>query len=217
MLEREHFVYQRVELPYGLKTRGQDRSPTAQRIFPEDMSGASVLDIGCCYGSLLYEAKRRGATRLVGLEIDPERLRQAKLLRDALGADVELSDEDFFDVCRRESFDYVLMLNLIHHLPDAVGALRVAARAARRALLLEFVTPADPRFGRGRLPGLGRLLSRQPVIVVSNVAGQTLLFSQSAMTRVLTEHEALVDRIDYLTSPKRERGRMIAIAHAKQT
>ncbi len=213
LLASEQFRYQRIELPYGLHTKGQDRSVTAKLILPDDMTGASVLDIGCCYGYFLYEAAKRGATRLLGTEIDPDRLRQAKLLRDAQRANIALTDEDFFDICRRESFDYVLLLNVLHHLKEPVTALRLAAKAARRALILEFPTPADEKFRRNLLPGVSRLLERLPIIGVSSTAenDQTFLFTKSALERVLTDHERVASGIDFIRSPKREAHRLIAI------
>jgi SAM-dependent methyltransferase len=216
LLERERFRYQRIELPYGLATQGQDRTSTANVIFPADMSGASVLDIGCCYGFFLYEARKRGATKLVGTEIKPDRFRQANLLRDVLRADdVEFLDTDVFETGIPGSFDYILLLNVLHHLPEPVKALRAAVRAARRALILEFPTPGDKRF-RGGLPfGLGLLLERLPVIGVASpeATDQTFLFSRSALERVLTEHDSVVKRIDFVRSPKQEPHRLIAIVH----
>ncbi|MCE9595955.1 MAG: class I SAM-dependent methyltransferase [Planctomycetes bacterium] len=213
LLAHEKFVYQRMDLPHGLATRGEDRSATARAILPERMDGRAVLDVGCCYGFFLYEAQKRGATRLVGLEKNPERLRHARLLRDVYGATLELGDDDFQTVCEREAFDDVLLLNVLHHLKEPVAALRTLARAARKRLIVEFPTPADPKFARGLLPGVAAALTRLPIIGVSSLAenDQTFLFSKAALERVLTEHEPLFAKITFLPSPKKEKGRLIAI------
>jgi SAM-dependent methyltransferase len=213
LLAREKFVYQRMDLPYGLATRGEDRTATARVIFPERMDGRSVLDVGCCYGFFLYEAQKRGATRLVGLEKNPERLRHARILREIYGGTLELSDDDFEAVCAREEFDDVLLLNVLHHLKEPVAALRTLARAAKRHLIVEFPTPADPKFARGLLPGVAAALTRLPLIGVSSLSenDQTFLFSKAALERVLCEHEKLVSKITFLPSPKKEKGRLIAI------
>jgi SAM-dependent methyltransferase len=213
LIERERFVYQKMQLPHGLSTGGEDRAATADAIFEGRLDGASVLDVGCCYGFFLYRARELGATRLVGVEANPERLRQAKLLREVYGADLELTAEDFESVCARESFDVVLLLNVLHHLKEPVRALRTLARATRRRLIVEFPTPADPKFRRGLFPGVARAIASLPVIAVSSLEenDQTFLFTQSAFERVLTEHEKLFERIRFLPSPKREPGRMIAI------
>jgi tRNA (mo5U34)-methyltransferase len=38
--------------------------------FPDDLQGASVLDIGCNAGYYSIELKRRGAGRVVGVDVD---------------------------------------------------------------------------------------------------------------------------------------------------
>ena len=43
--------YQRIELPYGLATKGSDRTPSSDAILPDDLTGKSVLDIGCQIGA----------------------------------------------------------------------------------------------------------------------------------------------------------------------
>jgi SAM-dependent methyltransferase len=221
LLERENFRYQRMTLPHGLTTRGEDRTGTAEAIFGgEDLSGRSVLDIGCCYGFFLYEAQKRGATRALGLEVNPDRLRQARLLREVYGSRVEFSDRDFLEVCREESFDYVLMLNVIHHLVDPIEAIRVAARCARVKLVLEFPTLMDRRFRKRTarlLPGLSYLMNRLPVIGVSSLPenGQTFLFSREALRRVLMDHDRLVESVEFHSSPKRQRDRLLAICRAR--
>ena len=50
LLENESFGYQSVPLPFGLKTGGVDRSATAEIIFPRDLTGKTVIDLGCSYG-----------------------------------------------------------------------------------------------------------------------------------------------------------------------
>ncbi len=45
LLAAEDFKYQKISLPYGLTTGGQDRSATARAIFPDSLLGKSVLNI----------------------------------------------------------------------------------------------------------------------------------------------------------------------------
>ena len=45
---------------------------------PRDLSGRSVLDIGCNGGFYSIEMKRRGAARVVGIDSDPDYLAQAR-------------------------------------------------------------------------------------------------------------------------------------------
>src|SRR5918996_3048888 len=88
MLQENDFSYQNIELPYGLSTGGHDRSSTAKKIFPDDMTGKSVLDVGAKFGYFCFEALKRGAARVVGIDVDPGTVRKARMLADCLGVRV---------------------------------------------------------------------------------------------------------------------------------
>ena len=45
---------------------------------PADLSGASVLDIGCNGGFYSIELKKRGASRVLGVDVDDRYLEQAR-------------------------------------------------------------------------------------------------------------------------------------------
>src|SRR4051794_13944185 len=61
-----------------------------KHVVPNDLRGKTVLDIGCNGGFYSFEMKRRGASRVVGVDHDPLYLNQARFARDQLGLDVEL-------------------------------------------------------------------------------------------------------------------------------
>ncbi len=67
---------------------------------PDDLTGASVLDIGCNAGFYSLEMKRRGAGRVVGIDTDPHYLRQARFAAEQAGADIELRQMSVYDVGR---------------------------------------------------------------------------------------------------------------------
>src|SRR5258706_13311006 len=46
------------------------------KVLPQDMRGASVLDIGCNAGFYSIELKKRGAGRVLGVELDDRYLEQ---------------------------------------------------------------------------------------------------------------------------------------------
>ena len=78
LVDEGGFYYQNIDLPYGLSTGGTDRSPTARAIFPDDMTGKTVLDLGCKFGFFCFEALKRGAKRAVGVDVDPYSLERAR-------------------------------------------------------------------------------------------------------------------------------------------
>src|SRR6476661_1915043 len=48
------------------------------RAVPKDLTGKTVLDIGCNAGFYSIEMKRRGAARVLGVDFDEDYLRQAR-------------------------------------------------------------------------------------------------------------------------------------------
>ena len=123
LLRKEQFRYQRIELPYGLATSGQDRSSTAIRIFPDSLAGKSVLDLGCSSGYFCFEAAKRGAIRVLGIDVEPDVIRKNRLLADCLGLNVEFQVHDIEATLPDEQFDYVLCLNVLHHLVNPLSVL----------------------------------------------------------------------------------------------
>lgn len=91
---------------------------------PEDLTGRSVLDIGCNAGFYAMEMARRGAARVVGIDSDPRYLAQARLAADEAGIDLELHEMSVYDVARlRERFDLVIFMGVFYHLRHPLLAL----------------------------------------------------------------------------------------------
>ncbi len=57
-----------------------------QHAIPADLTGLSVLDIGCNGGFYAMEMKRRGAARVVGIDHDEDYLAQARFAASVLEA-----------------------------------------------------------------------------------------------------------------------------------
>lgn len=82
-------------------------------------AGETLLDVGCGSGTSLLEAKALGA-KAFGIEADPN----VKPIAGALGLDIHfgsLEDRPFSG----QSFDLVVMNQVIEHLPDPDQALRM--------------------------------------------------------------------------------------------
>src|SRR3954454_3872651 len=56
---------------------------------PTDLSGKTVLDIGCNGGFYSIEMKRRGAERVLGIDFDPTYLAQARFAADVSEVEIE--------------------------------------------------------------------------------------------------------------------------------
>lgn len=84
---------------------------------PADLSGKTVLDIGCNAGFYSIEMKKRGAERVVGIDSDKDYLAQARFAAEITGSDVEFKQLDVYDVGKLgEKFDLVLFLGVFYHL-----------------------------------------------------------------------------------------------------
>ena len=91
---------------------------------PSDLSGRSVLDIGCNGGFFAIAMKQRGAARVVGIDSDERYLAQARLAAEISGVDIELRHMTVYDVAAlRERFDVVLFMGVLYHLRHPLLAL----------------------------------------------------------------------------------------------
>ena len=106
---------------------------------PRDLSGKSVLDIGCNAGFYSMEMKRRGAARVVGIDSDDRYLAQARLAAEVNGfaADCEFRNLSVYDVGRLgERFDVVLFLGVLYHLRHPLLALDLIHDGVARELFV---------------------------------------------------------------------------------
>jgi tRNA (mo5U34)-methyltransferase len=111
-----------------------------KHVIPGDLSGQSVLDIGCNGGFYSFEMKRRGAARVLGVDHDPAYLAQARFAGERLGLEVEFTQADVYDidhVARGEKFGYVLFLGVLYHLRHPLYALEKVASVVGGRLLFQ--------------------------------------------------------------------------------
>jgi tRNA (mo5U34)-methyltransferase len=91
---------------------------------PRDLSGRSVLDVGCNGGFYSIEMKRRGAHRVLGIDWDEDYLAQARYASRVLGADIEFRQLSVYDIgSLGERFDLVLFMGVLYHLRHPLLAL----------------------------------------------------------------------------------------------
>jgi tRNA (mo5U34)-methyltransferase len=90
-----------------------------------NVHGKSVLDIGCNAGFYSIEMKRRGASRVLGIDSDDRYLAQARLASETLGYDgIEFAKVDVYDVgAIAERFDLVIFMGVLYHLRHPLLAL----------------------------------------------------------------------------------------------
>jgi tRNA (mo5U34)-methyltransferase len=140
VLERVPLWFHTFSLGNGAYTPGVARDHRYRVPFlPEDLSGASVLDVGTFDGFYAFLAESRGAERVVA--VDNEQYREwvrarwgveleggegFRAIGELLGSRVEYVRLDAFELGElEEEFDLVLCFGLLHRVENPLGLLRV--------------------------------------------------------------------------------------------
>ena len=104
---------------------------------PADLSGKSVLDIGCNAGFYSFEMKRRGASRVLGIDTDTGYLRQARFAARVQGFDVEFRQLPVWEIAQLgEKFDLVIFMGVLYHLRHPLLALDLIHEHVAKDLFL---------------------------------------------------------------------------------
>lgn len=91
---------------------------------PVDLTGKTVLDIGCNAGFYSLEMKRRGASRVLGIDTDEHYLRQARFAAEVENVEVEFRQMAVWDIAAlEERFDLVMFMGVLYHLRHPLLAL----------------------------------------------------------------------------------------------
>lgn len=91
---------------------------------PERLDGASVLDIGCNGGFYSIQLKRRGAGRVLGIDVDDRYLNQARFAAKTLVVEIEFEKRSVYEVDSiAGQFDYVFFMGVLYHLRYPLFAL----------------------------------------------------------------------------------------------
>jgi hypothetical protein len=186
--------------PYIPSSRGRESPAPLERLPVGPLQGRSVLDLGSNLGLRSFAALASGASRVVGVDANPIRVRQARVLAAHLGYEVDFIHGDVDAGLPPGEFDVVLCPNLLHRSRDPLQLLSRAARATRDRLVVQ---DPDPRCAAGTryLRDLGfrwwerRTIARAPVIMVGRngpslrVPEGRFLVTAAAVQNLLLRHE----------------------------
>jgi len=99
---------------------------------PQNLTGAEVLDIGCNGGFYSIEMKRRGAERVLGIDVDDRYLSQARFAAETLDLAIEFEKRSVYEVAQiAGQFDYVFFMGVFYHLRYPVFALDQVVKKIR--------------------------------------------------------------------------------------
>ncbi|MCK6546515.1 TIGR04290 family methyltransferase [Myxococcota bacterium] len=116
------------------------------RVLPSDLSGWSVLDIGCNAGFYSIALAERGAD-VLGIDHDPHYLDQARWAVGQFGLEdkVELRRLEVYELGSLDlTFDLVLFMGVFYHLRHPLLGLDLAAEKVERMMIFQTLSlPGD--------------------------------------------------------------------------
>ncbi len=132
--------YHRIEVRPGTVTPGINDCATTLQLLnpPPDCRGLRVLDIGTRDGFFAFQFEARGA-EVVAVDYVPKDQTGFGVAAELLQSRVAYVQDNIYSLSteRYGTFDIVLLLGLIYHLPDPLLALSIARRLCRERLYLE--------------------------------------------------------------------------------
>jgi tRNA (mo5U34)-methyltransferase len=156
--------YHRIEVRPGIVTPGINESALHLQSLdlPADCSGLRVLDLGARDGFFSFEMERRGA-EVLAIDYMPADRTGFSIAAEILQSRVTYRQANIYHLDPAEigTFDIVLFLGLLYHLPDPIGALRIVRACCRSSMYLEtLVIDEGVPMNDGSLVPLGQLDER---------------------------------------------------------
>ena len=111
-------------------------------VLPSDLSGWTVLDVGCNAGFYSFELAKRGA-QVVGIDHEPLYLDQARWAARQFGLEqrVEFRRQAVYDLGRSsERYDLVVFMGVFYHLRHPLLALDLLAARTKRLMVFQTLT-----------------------------------------------------------------------------
>ncbi|MBC8078375.1 MAG: methyltransferase domain-containing protein [Chloroflexales bacterium] len=134
------YWYHRIPIRPGIVTPGvNDCATTLGRLrLPTDCHGLRVLDLGACDGFFAFELERRGA-EVVAVDYKAAEQSGFAVAAELMGYKGVYIQENIYNLSpeRLGTFDIVLFLGLLYHLPDPLRALWIVRSLCRDQLYLE--------------------------------------------------------------------------------
>lgn len=130
------------ELPSVHGTRAAMMEPVVRETLAAAGPEATAIDIACSEGWFSHRLLDWGAHRVVGVDVRDVNIRRARLIQEHYDIPTERLSFDVADALELTPeatgvYDLVLMVGLIYHLENPIGALRVARSLTRGACIVE--------------------------------------------------------------------------------
>jgi 2-polyprenyl-3-methyl-5-hydroxy-6-metoxy-1,4-benzoquinol methylase len=157
--------YHDIELPHGVRTHVPELAAlpklerTRWKAFMDhawgaiveaaggSLAGQRVLDCGCNCGGFSIAAARAGAAQVLGVDLVPKYLEQARFLKRALAIEnlqfEQWAVEDL-DPVKHGQFDVTLCLGLLYHFENPILAMKKLAAMTRKVLVVDTRIQLNP-------------------------------------------------------------------------
>jgi tRNA (mo5U34)-methyltransferase len=139
--EARFYWHQRFELAPGIYTPGANDIDflLEQANLPEDLEGATVLDVGTTNGGVAFELEHRGAERVVAVDIYGADWFGFEQIKALLNSNVEYLLASVYELPAKldEQFDIVAFCGVLYHLRHPLLALDVVRALTRGRALIE--------------------------------------------------------------------------------
>ena len=149
--ESERYWFQKIELFPGYFSPGWD-DPAENKLpyygLPEDLNGLRVLDIGCAEGFFSFEAERRGAREVIGIDSFSDSVRRFNIVKEARQSNATAFLMNVYDLEpeRLGTFDLVLFYGVFYHLKHPQYALERIRSICTGSLLFQTHVFENPAF-----------------------------------------------------------------------
>ena len=132
--------YHQIPIQEGVVTPGINNTGQILALLdlPADASGLRVLDVGTRDGFFAFELERRGAV-VTAVDYVPKDQTGFQVVSELLDSKVTFLNANVYDLSseRLGTFDIVLFLGLLYHLPDPLQALLLLRSMCRDRLCVE--------------------------------------------------------------------------------
>ena len=117
--------------------------PARQILIDHIPAGSSVLDVGCGTGLLCFGLKREKGCEVVGIDLSTRMLEYAMSINSY--EDVKFLHQDATNMkdIQNDSFDYVILLNVIHELwsHEQLSVIKESMRVGRNVAIFDSNVP----------------------------------------------------------------------------
>lgn len=147
MVDSVTYWWHHIPLGDGIVTPGNQGSAGATYLhklpnilLPEDLTGMKVLDVGCSDGFFSFECERRGASKVIALDVPNSNNEKGfKVVHEILESKVEYIQKDFLTLTQEDfgKFDMVLFLGIFYHLRYPLMGLDILRELTDKLAIIE--------------------------------------------------------------------------------